>query len=166
MAQCERNAAGDRYEFGRGLVNGILLAVPLWAGLGIILAALFGLGPMEEETVSAVLMIAAACAAILVRPYLRALGSGIRRYAISSRNDLEWVAKRRITSIEDLLRSVEPKSPPIRQTRAAVPNALLRQSLALSALVGAYLQYYFLDIHLQIASMNSITVFLSRTSMT
>ena len=36
---------------------------------------------------------------------------------------------------------------------------LLKQTSLLAGLVGAYLQYYFVDVHLQIASLKSVTVF-------
>lgn len=44
--------------------------------------------------------------------------------------------------------------------------SLARQTLALSALTGAYLQFYFFEVSLQIASLNSVIVFLPLTSTT
>ncbi len=85
----------------------------------------------------------------------------------SLHSDLEKLAGQRIRSIEELLRYVEAGSRPqptlhrARIRRAARSwSPVLRQSLALSALVGAYLQYYFLDVNLQIATLNSMIVFL------
>ena len=46
------------------------------------------------------------------------------------------------------------------------PMSLARQTLALSALTGAYLQFYFFEVSLQIASLNSVIVFLPLTSTT
>ena len=192
MVRCERSETDNELNIGRGLVNGLLSAIPLWVIVGIGVAAVFQHGPMDE-TFSAVLMIAAVCEAILVRPYAQTLWARILCYADLYRSasrreasrrqarpvqrvlgvrgrvdsDLEKLTGQRFHSIEDLLRYVEPKSALPQQTRRAVaPNSLFRQSLALSALVGAYLQYYFIEINLQIASMNSLTVFLPVTSMT
>ena len=130
-------------DVSRGLFNGVLIAVPLWFMLGVIPALALLHWRMDEAT-SAALMIAAVCEAILVRPYARRLWAGIRRDAC-----------------------VELQSSPLNQSRRAVaPGSLLRRSLALSALAGAYLQYYFLDVNLQIASLPSLTVYLPVTSMT
>ena len=192
MVRCERDEAVDGSDIGRGLVNGLLIALPLWVILGVVLALVFQHGPMGE-TSSAVLMIAAVCEAILLRPHVRTLWKRILRYADFRRADpgrntggrrtrsarrvlgapdtlrsaFERTAGRIFESIEDLLRYVKQKSAPSNQARPVVaPHALFRQSLALSALVGAYLQYYFLEVNLQIASMHSLTVFVPVTSMT
>ena len=130
-------------DVSRGLINGLLIAVPLWFMLGVMPALALLHWRMDEAT-SAALMIAAVCEAILGRPYARRLWAGIRRAAC-----------------------VELQSSPLNQSRRAVaPGSLLRRSLALSALAGAYLQYYFLDVNLQIASLPSLTVYLPVTSMT
>ena len=174
---------------GSGLVIALQIAVSLWVILGIVLALVFQHGPIGESA-SAALMIAATCEAILVRPYARTLFAGIRRYAALHRADstrdrdvprarpvprvpggqdsrhseIDKVAGRHIESIEDLLRHVEPKQVSSHRVRREIaPNALLRQSLSLSGLAGAYLQYYFVEVNLQIASLHSLTVFLPVT---
>lgn len=43
---------------------------------------------------------------------------------------------------------------------AAARSALVRQTIGLLALVAAYLQYYFLDVHLKIENLPSMMVFL------
>ncbi|MGQ0510716.1 MAG: hypothetical protein ACT4P9_08885 [Betaproteobacteria bacterium] len=93
-----------------------------------------------NESTSLALMIAAAGATILVRPFLRAC----------------WM--RRQPELESALISL------IRRTHS--PRSLARQTFALSALTGAYLQFYFLEVNLQIASLNSVIVFLPLNSMT
>ncbi len=192
MVRCERSEAANGFPIGFGLVNGLLIAVPLWVFLGIALVLVFQHGPMEEAG-SAALMIAGVCEAMLLRPYARTLCAEIRRYAdlrrADSRRDaggrragaakhvlgararlpsaLEKAAGRSFNSIEDLLRYVEPKSAPSKQASPVVaPHELLRRSLTLGALVGAYLQYYFLEVNLQIAALHSLTVFVPVTSMT
>ena len=174
---------------GSGLVIALQIAVSLWVILGIVLALVFQHGPIGESA-SAALMIAATCEAILVRPYARTLFAGIRRYAALHRADstrdrdvprarpvprvpggrdsrhseIDKIAGRHIESIEDLLRYVEPKQVSSHRVRREIaPNALLRQSLSLSGLAGAYLQYYFVEVNLQIASLHSLTVFLPVT---
>lgn len=85
-------------------------------------------------------MIAAVGATILARPFLRAL----------------WM--RRYPEFKSALIPLSRRSHP--------PLSLVRQTFALSALTGAYLQFYFLEVNLQIASLNSVTVFLPLSSMT
>jgi hypothetical protein len=189
MVRWERSEADNGLDLGRGVINGLLVSIPLWLFSGIVLALLFHHGPMEEAT-SATLMISMICGAILVRPYARTLWVQVRRYASSHRavvrndgekrpvqhaigdrdgphSDLEMISGRSFQSIEDILRYVEGKSALSCQTRRVVARAtLFRQSVALSALLGAYLQYYFLEINLQIASLHSLTVFLPVTSTT
>jgi hypothetical protein len=188
--ECSDEVGGP--EIGLGLVNGLLIVIPLWVAIGVVLAVEFEIGPVAE-TGSFALMIAAVLEAILLRPHLRALRERFRRYldfrrAYARRNAgwrragwanhalgdragphraLENISGRSFESIEDLLRYVEPRSTLSHEARPVVaPQVLLRQSLALSALVGAYLQYYFLEINLQIASLHSITVFAPVASMT
>jgi len=192
MVRCERGDAVDGSDIGRGLVNGLLIAIPLWVILGVVLTLALHHGPMGK-TSSAVLMIAAVSEAILLRPYVRTLWMRILRYADFHRADpgrntderstrlanrapgardlphstLVEATGRTFASIEDLLRYFERKSAPSIQVRPVLaPHSLFRQSLALSALVGAYLQYYFLEVNLQIASLRSLTVFVPVSSMT
>jgi hypothetical protein len=146
MVRCERSEAVNGFEIWLGLANGILIAIPLWIILGIALALVFQFGPIEQAG-SAALMIAAVCEAILLRPYMRSLWAGIRRHSD--------------------LRYLEPNSALWVQARAVVaPHPLFRQSLTLSALVGAYLQYYFLEVNLQIASLHPLIVFVPVASVT
>ena len=192
MVRCQCSVEVNGPEIGRGLVNGLLIAIPLWVILGVALTALFDLGPMGE-TGSATLMIASAWEAMLLRPYLRTLKTQFRILTDACRADigrrigrlqagwvkrrlgvgerpqgaLENISGRKFQSIEDLLRFVEPKAAPLIEARPAIaPQALLRQSLALGALVTAYLQYYFLEVNLQIASLHSVTIFVPLVAMT
>jgi len=188
----ERCDAGVGPGIGRGLLNALLIAVPLWVVLGVALDLVFLHRPMDEST-SAALMLAFALETMLLRPYARALWTRGLRHAQSNRaasnsddyterkhptrrihvgpeglrSDLDEIAERRIESIEDLLHYVAAKYPPSRQELPGVlTNALFKRTLALSALVGSYLQYYFWDVNLQIASLNSLTVFLPVASTT
>ena len=183
--RCEHGESNRAFATGDGLVNALLIAVPLWVILGAVLILVCQHGQVSEGT-SAALMIAAICEVILVRRYARAFRLGNLRFADlyrayttqvtgvqrkraaqtvfgrpgGWRRDLEMSAGRRIESMEDLLRYVDVKRVSSQRTRPAIaPKALIRQSLALSALVGAYLQYYFIDVNLQIASLHSLTVF-------
>lgn len=186
MARQERSGASNEEGTRRGLANALLIAIPLWAFFGIVMLMVLRQGHVGEIG-SAALMIAAACELIVARPYVRAFCSEFwrrtelrragsqrregrppessdRKIAFDGRNrwhdDRGTATGRRVDSIGDLLRQIEPKRPSwMRVRREIAPNAILRQSLLLSALVGAYLQYYFLDVHLQIASLHSVTVF-------
>jgi hypothetical protein len=155
------------------LVNGLLISVPLWVVCGLAVALVLRDGPINEAG-SAALMIAAACVARFLRPYSLELWSGLWRSARNYRESRVGestpsaygrIPARRVSSIEDLLRSVETlvaPPAPARKVRASYP--LLRQSLALGALVVAYLQYYFLEVNLQIASMQQLVVFVPVTA--
>ena len=77
-------------------------------------------------------MIAAVATTILARPFLRAL----------------WA--RRCPEIRRRL--------VVEFRRMHPPLPLARQTFALSALTGTYLLFYFLDVNLQIVSLNSVTV--------
>ena len=180
MARRNHGDSGYKYEFSRGLVNGLLIAIPLWTIIGIVLAIVFEYWPLNATAIAA-LTIAAVCEALLARPYMRALWSRFRR--MDSRRDavgdeahfeehalgvcgnldgsFENLTERRFQSKEDLLPYVTHSlALSLQACRVVVPVSLFRQSLALSALVGAYLQYYFLEVNLQIALMPSLTVFL------
>jgi hypothetical protein len=138
MVRCEHRQADDGFDVARGALHGLLFAIPLWSVLGIV-AVVVQDGSTSEST-SLALMIAAVGAAIVARPFLRAL----------------WM--RRYPELESALILL------LRRTQS--PLSLARQTLALSALTGAYLQFYFLEVNLQIASLNSVTVFLPVSSMT
>lgn len=133
--QAQRRAnedAGSDTEFVKGVAVALLIAIPLWAGLGLAAIALFQEEPFSR-TQSALLMLAAALEIILLRYVQRAFGLRFRS--------------------RELLASAAAPA-------AAVRPPILRQSLLLGGLAGAYLQYYFLDVHLQIASLKSVPVFL------
>ena len=185
MTLCGHRDANDGLDIARGLLRGLLLAIPLWTMLGIVPFLVVQDGAIDEST-SLALMIAAVCGSILARPYQRVLwakfkeqkildlrlsgrdaGMRTRARPASRHNDQKKSVGQGINSIEDLLRSVEPEpaSRP-RPRRAHVAPSLFRQSLALSALAGAYLQYYFMEVNLQISSLNSFTVFLPVASIT
>jgi hypothetical protein len=137
MAAGERqqgNGAGNG-ERSHGLVFALLIAVPLWAFIGMAVVLLLFERPLDE-TESTVLMIAVVGEFILLRHYLRtAPAEG-----------------------PDSVPRARPM-PAMHQVVHTRRPALLRQTLTLSALVAAYLQYYFWDVQLQIAALHSVTVF-------
>lgn len=139
MVRCEYRQADDGLDIARGVLHGLQFAIPLWIALGIVAVLVVQDGSINEST-SLALMIAAVCATILARPYLRAL----------------WM--RRYPEFKSALISLSRRTYP--------PLSLARQTFALGALTAAYLQFYFLEVHLQIASLNSVTVFLPVSSMT
>ncbi len=122
----------------RGLLIALPIAIPLWAML-LALPELAAHNGHIGESASLALMLAATGMAILLRPRARDLLQVLRRVADRSPG----------------LPSSGPAAPP-----------LMRQALALSGLAGAYLQYYFLDVYLQIAALNSLTVFVPVNSLT
>ncbi len=135
MARGQRlhqDAAGHG-ERDHGLLLGLLIAIPLWSCIGIAVVLLFLERPLSEAE-SAVLMIAAVCEFILLRHSLRTFDARPRYRALLAR----YASTAR---------------------RAGARPPLAKQALALSALVGAYLHYYFWDVHLQIAALPSVTVF-------
>ena len=139
MVDCERGQADDGLEIARGAFHGLLFAMPLWFAFAVVTVFVLQDGPTSERS-SLVLMIAAVAATILMRPYLRAL----------------WT--RHYPTIRSMFLAQ------FRQPRPSL--SLARQTFALSALTGAYLQFYFLEVNLQIASMRSVTVFVPVSSMT
>lgn len=180
MTLCGHKEANHELDVVRGLVHGLLLAIPLWAVLVIVSALALGDGTLDEST-SLALMVAAVCESILARPYLRILWARLESHEVfghgagtqtgaqpaNQRNDRDKHAGQGIMSIEDLLRFVESKpASKLRPHHAQVAPSLFRQSLALSALAAAYLQYYFLEVHLEISSLNSLTVFMPVTAIT
>lgn len=83
-------------------------------------------------------MIAAVCEFILLRHSLRTSDAKARYRELLARSGLT-------------VRRTGPRP------------AIAKQALVLSALVATYLHYYFWDVHLQIASLNSVTVFVPVT---
>ncbi len=139
MVRCEHRQADDGLDIARGALHGLQFAAPLWIALGIAAIYLVQDGSTNESA-SLALMIAAVGATILARPLLQTV----------------W--KRWHPELESALLPLFRRTFP--------PMSLARQTLALSALTGAYLQFYFIEVGLQIASLNSVTVFLPLTSMT
>lgn len=139
MVQCQHRQANDGLDIARGALHGLLIAILLWTVLGIVTILVFQ-DCSTNEGKSLALMIAAVGATILVRPFLRAL----------------WM--RRYSEIKSALIPLSCRTHP--------PLSLARQTFALSALTGAYLQFYFLDVNLQIASLKSVTAFVPLSSMT
>jgi hypothetical protein len=74
--------------------------------------------------------------------------------------ELERLAGRPITSVDDLLRFIAATSAPrSAPPRARPERALLRQGAQLGALAVAYLHYYFWEVSLEIAALPALTVF-------
>lgn len=138
MVECERGESDHGLDIARGALHGLLIAIPLWGAFAIATIFVAQGGP-AGETASLVLMIAAVGTTILTRPFLRTLW--MRRYP-------------------------EIRSRLVAECRRVHSPLLARQTFALSALTGAYLQFYFLDVSLQIAYLSSVTVFLPVSSMT
>lgn len=120
-------------EGTHGLVLGLLIAIPLWVLAGIAVILVFQDAPITA-TESAILMIAAVCELILLRYSLRTFDAKARYRELLARSGLT-------------ARRTGPRPP------------IAKRALVLSALVAAYLHYYFWDVHLQIASLSSLTIF-------
>ena len=120
----------DGSDLVRGVIIALLLAIPLWALIGIALILAFQDSAITRGE-SAALMVAAAVEAILLR------------YA--------WRAYRPRLPFRDWLAHVVFARP---------TNQAFKQTAFLGALVAAYLHYYFWDVQLQIASLNKVTVFI------
>ena len=120
----------DGGDLVRGVIVALLLAIPLWALIGIALILAFQESPITRGQ-SAALMIAAAAEAILLR------------YA--------WRAYRPRMAFRDWLADVVFERP----SRQGV-----KQIALLGGVVAAFLHYYFWDVQLQIASLNRVTVFI------
>jgi len=126
-----RDGVANTEDLRQGVVYGLLISIPLWAcvGVGIILLVLER--PFNQAE-SAILMVAAIVELILLRHAWRTFQPRIRYRELLVRAGASVTGAR---------------------------QPLLKQTSLLAGLVGAYLQYYFLDVHLQIASLNSVTVF-------
>ena len=123
----------DFDKLRQGVIYGLLISIPLWGCIGV-LAVLFLLERPISEAETAALLFATIGGYILVRRLVR----GIR---VSWPNSVP--ASVPVPAVQ------RPRSRPL----------LFRQSLALSALAAAYLQYYFWEVQLQIAALNSVMVF-------
>lgn len=170
-----QDSPGDGTGLAPGLVIGLLIAIPLWVLIGIALVFTLQEGPMNEWT-SLAFMSAAACEAILARHALQNLRQQSRRYAFfawprTQRNDThENTAPGNAGTVANTLPSLRrvfgAQLGIYPRTRfAAVRASTLRQTISFAALAIAYLQYYFLSVSLQIASMPSVTVFVAVTPL-
>lgn len=121
----------------QGLVIGALIAVPVWVWIGIVVVLLSHEGPVSVFE-SAVLIIAAFVALMILRYVRHTVGPRIVFRA--------------------------PPSASSAATSALRPT-LLRQTLWQLGLAGAYLHYYFWDVQLRIAALNSVTVFVAATAV-
>jgi hypothetical protein len=113
-----------------GVVLGLLIAIPFWVCIAVAGILLLQDGPITEAE-SAALMIAAGVEAVLLRHAWRTYRPKVRI-----------------------------REPLARAALAAWRSPTLKQTALLGGLVGAYLQYYFWDVQLQIASLNRVTVFI------
>ena len=126
-----RNGVANSVELRHGVVVGLLISIPLWVCIGVGVILLLLERPFTEAE-SGVLMVAATVELILLRHAWRTFQPRIRYRELLVRAGASV-------------------------TGAHLP--LLKQTSLLAGLVGAYLQYYFVDVHLQIASLKSVTVF-------
>ena len=186
--------AEDRPDLTYGVANSLLIAIPLWVLIGAVLVLVFQDGPISESA-SLAFMVAAIVEIIVARYAYRSLwpalwrrrvavpsghAHGARKAALQAVNRsakssggaiayLEEATGKRIVSIMDLLRLVAappPAKPAGRPARIqSVRRSTLRHTASFAALSIAFLQYYFWDVGLQIASLNSITVFVAVTPL-
>jgi hypothetical protein len=127
------------FGVARGLKLGLLLAIPLWLAMGGLALPLFGASPIAE-TLSVVCMIAAVSEAILVRSIWRA--------------DRVTASRLTVNAVASIFREI-----------GHAGGTTLSRAMALGALAGSYLYYYFCEIQLQIASLNSLVVFIPVPSL-
>ena len=120
----------EHYALVEGLVIAALLSIPLWAAIAAIAIAFLQEGPLSAVQ-SAAFVIAAAVEAILLRYVWR-------RHALKAHVSAFFA----------------------RTAQRAIRRPFLRQAALLGGLVVAYLHYYFWDVHLQIAQLNHVTVFI------
>lgn len=121
---------GGGGAFILGIYFALLLAIPLWAGIGVAAVLLFQDGPFTKGQTAA-LAAAAAVEIILLR--------------------YTWRAWRPHLSLRVLL---------ARAIAARPARPILKQTAFLGGLAVAYLHYYFWDVHLQIATLNRVSVFI------
>jgi len=121
----------------QGVVNALLVAIPLWACIGTGIVLLYLERPLTGVE-GVVLTFAAIVELILLRLSRRTL--------------------RPLIQYRELLARAGAGAPVARQP-------LLKQTALLTGLVGAYLHYYFWDVQLQIASLHSVTVFVPAAAL-
>ena len=124
------------YRRGRahGLAQAMLVAIPIWVAVWLALVLPQQVGPITQSQLM-LLAFAAVTELVLLRYLLRASRTVRTGRAELTGRGVAVVFERR-------------------------RNPILRQSAMLLALTVAYLQYYFLDVVLQIESMSSVVVFL------
>ena len=191
----QREGAGDGTGFANGLVIGLLIAIPLWMIIGIALVSAFQEAQDNALVSLAFMVAAVCEAILARRVLMDfALRLWRRWFPVFNRaawqsahqrrarphsapnastqavSYLEEITGKRISSVQDLLGVVGPA--PIRAMAAAAPArrgpgrpSTMRQTVAFASLAIAYLHYYFWDISLQIASLNSLTVFVAVTPL-
>jgi hypothetical protein len=119
-------------RFVHGLKVALLLSIPVWmvAGLTSILT-------LQNSPITALECVALMCLAaaelLLLRHFLNSRDAPARRAV--------------------------PVQGSILATIGMPWSAMVKRSLALSGMSVAFLQYYYLDVQLQIASLHSVTVF-------
>jgi len=118
---------------GLGLISGLLLAIPLWAGIGASLVVLVLHRPFAVPELAA-LTVAAVVEALVILYAWRQLG-----WRFGLRRSLAWAGP--------ALRASGARSTPLR-----------RMGL-LTVLAAAFLHYYYWDVQTQIAMLPAITVF-------
>lgn len=138
MSQQRLNTGGNEdHKLRQGLVFGVLISIPIWAAIGIAVVLPFQEGPITAVQ-KAVLIVCAVVEFILLRRIWRGMEPRTVYRALVSHSRAAVVAAR---------------------------PANLKPGLLLLGLVGAYLHYYFWDVQLQIASLNSVTVFVNAPAL-
>ena len=116
-----------------GLISALLLAIPIWAGLG--LGLVFNVANRRLDMPEGIALAVAAVVELVLLQYAwRTLGW---RFGLRPSFAMAGVGPGR--------------------------GSVWRQSSLLFGIVGAYLHYYFWDVYLQIESMKSVVVFLPLT---
>jgi len=121
----------DGRKFVQGLLIGLAAAIPLWAALGVVGILYIQKAPIREYQRIA-LLVAALVEVFLVGYVWRTLRPGL------------WLRQAAAGFASRAL---------------ALRRPALKRTTLLAGLVGAYLHYYFWDVHLQIASLPGVVVF-------
>jgi len=125
---------GARPEgLGLGMISGLLLAIPLWAGVGSGIVVLVLHRPFAVSELAA-LTVAAVVEALVILYAWRRLG-----WRFGLRHALAWAG-------------------PAVRASAARSTPLRRMGL-LTVLAASYLHYYYWDVQTQIAMLPTVTVF-------
>jgi len=118
---------------GLGMISGLLLAIPLWAGIGAGIVVLLLHRPFAMSELAA-LAVAAVVEALAILYAWRRLG-----WRFGLRRALAWAG-------------------PAARASGARSTPLRRMGL-LTVLAAAFLHYYYWDVQTQIALLPAITVF-------